>query len=81
MAAGILLASFSSQARGIQFYGAPLSSINVGKTFVCELEPLNPYDPNCIGLYFEPDVKLGHLAREDASPLSSLLREGFQARG
>ena len=81
MAAANLLASFLSQARGIQFYDAPLSSLNMGDTFVCKLEPSNPHDANCIGLFLEPDVKLGHLAGEDAIILSSLLKEGFEAKG
>ncbi len=81
MAAANLLASFLSQARGIKFYDASLSSLNIGDAFVCQLEPSNPHDTNCIGLFLEPDVKLGHLAREDAITLSSLLREGFEAKG
>lgn len=81
MAAASVLASFVSQARGILFYDAPISSLNVGHTFVCHLEPSNPHDPNCVALFMEPDVKLGHLAKEDAGSLSTLLREGFEARG
>lgn len=76
-----LLASFQSQARGIKFYDAPHSSLHIGDSFVCQLEPSNPYDANCIGLFLEPEVKLGHLTREDATILSSLLREGFEAKG
>ena len=79
MAAADLL-SFFSQARGIKFYNAPLASLHVGSMFFCEREPSNSYDANCIGLFLEPGVKLGHLAREDAIIFSSLLRERFEAK-
>ena len=81
VAAANVLASFISQARGIMFYDVSLSSLTIGTTFTCQLEPFNPRDANCIGLFLEPDVKLGHLAKEDAAILSTLLQESFWAKG
>ncbi len=74
------LVSFRSQARGIKFYDVPTSAVFLGQSFHCQLEPTNPYDCNCIELLVGSG-KLGHLAREDASFLAPLLREGFEACG
>ena len=79
--AAVPLCQFRSQARGIRFYDVPMSSVCLGVTFSCELEPTNHYDYNCIALMVGSASKLGHLAREDACVLAPLLREGFEARG
>jgi hypothetical protein len=79
--AAVPLCQFRSQARGIRFYDVPMSSVCAGVTFTCELEPTSHYDSNCIALMVGSSSKLGHLAKEDASVLASLLREGFAARG
>lgn len=70
-----VLATFYSQARGIKFYGTP----SVGGHFLCELEPSNPHDDNCIALVMPP-LTLGHLAREAALHLAPLLRSGLSVR-
>ena len=81
MAAPSILASFSSQARGIKFYDVPTYEIGVGDQFVCQLEPWNPKDADCIALRTSPTRMLGHLAREASAYLASLLRDGFKASG
>ena len=79
--AAVPLCQFRSQARGIKFYDVPMSAVCLGVTFSCALELANDFDSNCIALMVGSSGKLGHLAREDASVLASLLREGFEARG
>ncbi|ORU95139.1 MAG: hypothetical protein A6F71_10855 [Cycloclasticus sp. symbiont of Poecilosclerida sp. M] len=81
MAAVPVLASFSAQARGIKFYDVPLPEISVGDHFSCVLEPLNPWDANCIALKLSPTRTLGHLAREASVHLFPLLTAGFEASG
>lgn len=76
-----VLCQFKSQARGIRFYDVPMPAVCFGVTFSCQLEPSNHYDSNCIALMVGSSSKLGHLAREDAGVLASLLQEGFEARG
>ena len=79
-----VLASFNSEARGIKFYDVLSSSVYVGQSLQCKLEPLNEYDSNCIALFVaggSGQSMLGHLAREDASYLAPLLRKGFQGFG
>jgi hypothetical protein len=71
------LASFSSQARGIMFYGTAYP----GQHFRCCLEPFNYHDADCVALLVAPHQKLGHLAREAAHFLAPLLRAGFEAQG
>ena len=82
-AAFVSLASFSSQARGIKFYDVSTSSICVGDRLEFRLEPSNKWDSNCIALWLarSPPKMLGHLAREAASQLASLLRCGLSASG
>ncbi len=63
------------------FYDVPMSAVCSGVTFSCTPDPTNHFDSNCIELTVGSSSKLGHLAREDASFLASLLREGFEARG
>ena len=78
------LASFTSEARGIKFYDAILSSVYIGQSLQCKLEPLNQYDVNCVAVFLATvsgQSMLGHLAREDASYLAPLLREGFEGFG
>ncbi len=75
------LCQFRSQARGIKYYDVPMSAVCLGVTFSCVPDPINLFDSNCIDLMGESSDKLGHLAKEDASVLAPLLREGFEARG
>ena len=74
----IPLVSFSSQARGIMFYG---TTAYFGQQFSCHLEPSNSYDAYCIALLVSAHQKLGHLAKEAAQFLAPLLRIGFKAYG
>ena len=79
-----MLASFRSEARGIKFY-VLTSEVCVGQSLHFQLEPLNPYDSDCVAIYLggcsDSESMLGHLAREAASYLAPLLREGFQGLG
>ena len=45
-----VLASFHSEAMGIKFYDVLTSSVCVGLSLECKLEPLNHYDSNCNAL-------------------------------
>jgi hypothetical protein len=85
MAAAVVeaLASFTSEARGIEFYNMPTSFISVGGHFYCLLEPSNPWDTNSISLQMcsSPPMVLGHMAREASAHLAPLLRAGFEATG
>ena len=81
MMAAVSLCQFTSQARGIKFYDVPMSAVRLGVTFTCSLEPTNYFDTNCIALMVGSSCKLGHLAKEDAIVLASLLHQGFEARG
>ena len=80
-----MLASFRSEARGIKFYDVLTSEVCVGQSLHFQLEPLNPYDSDCVAVYLggcsDSESMLGHLAREAASYLAPLLREGFQGLG
>ena len=59
----------------------PTYEIGVGDQFVCQLEPWNPKDADCIALRTSPTRMLGHLAREASAYLAPLLRDGFKASG
>ena len=74
------LASFSTQVRGIKFYGVPTNLIHVGSSVCLCLEPFNPHDSNCIAVWMG-SAMLGHLARETACDLAPLLRRGLVASG
>ena len=78
--ATIPLASFCCQAGGIMFYDLLPSTLLPGAPLGVELEPSNPYDPNCVSLSSHGS-KLGHLAREAAASLVPLLRCGLVAHG
>lgn len=78
---GCVLASFSSQARGIKFYDVPSDFICVGGQFSCRLESTNLWDSDCIALVVGASSQLGHLAQEASHYLAPLLRAGFQASG
>ena len=75
------LAFFFSQARGIKFYDFLLSEVVVGVQFLCQLEPHNTRDSNCVALWCSHSRMLGHLAREASTHLAPLLRNGFTADG
>ena len=82
--AAMMLASFSSQARGIKFYGVHTGLIQPGVSLTFCLEPLNAYDNDCIAVWVtscSSPTKLGHLAREDARCLAPLLKLGLTASG
>lgn len=75
------LCKFSSIAKGIKFYDVSMDDIQPGLVFYCQLEPDNVHDSNCIARMVDSVGQLGHLTREDASVLASLLLEGLSARG
>lgn len=77
-----VLASFSTQVRGIKFYDVPTSHICVGDCVTCHLESSNPFDADAIILRLSiSSLTLGHLAHEAAVCLAPLLRDGFEASG
>ena len=77
-----VLATFSTQVRGIKFYRVSTESIVVGGLFTCHLEPFNLNDPDAICLRMSsPQRMLKHIARETGAHLAPLLRLGFEASG
>ena len=75
-----VLATFSTQARGIKFYRVSTESIVVGGLFTCHMEPFKDPDAICLRMSSPPRM-LGHIARETAAHLAPLLRVGFEASG
>ena len=74
------LVLFSTQVRGIKFYGVPINLIHVGSSVSLCLEPFHPHDSNCIALWMG-SAMLGHLTRETACDLVPLLWHGVMASG
>ena len=83
--AAVSLASFSSQARGIKFYGVSTTSIRVGESLDLRLDPSNHHDGNCVALWltrsWSSPTMLGNLAREAAFHLAPLMRSGLSVSG
>ena len=78
-----VLATFFSQAKGIMFYDGPTTRVRVGDSVSLHLEPYNPHDSNCVGIWLRssPPKMLGHLAREAAGCMAPLMRTGLLVSG
>ena len=63
--------------RGLQFYKENAQSIDIESTIILQRQPDNEHDENAIAAYNEAQQQLGHIAKEQAAILASLMDENI----
>ncbi|KAL7492622.1 hypothetical protein ACHAWT_003291 [Skeletonema menzelii] len=71
--------SFTSNltVRGLQFYKENVQSIDIESTIILQRQPDNEHDENAVAAYNEEHQHVGHLAKEQAAILASLMDENI----